>query len=69
MQLTCVPDFAGREPVVTLAPGGLRVRLVVDVHIEVVAEGEAEAIGQDVAIARDVGREHGLARPTCAAIY
>src|SRR6266567_6795857 len=69
MQLTCVPDVPGREPVVSLAPGSLGVRLVVDVHIEVVAEGEAETIGKDVAIARDVGREHGLTRPTGAAIY
>src|ERR1700756_3072018 len=42
-QLACVPDIPRGQPIVTFAPSSLGVRLIIDVHIEVVAEREAEA--------------------------
>src|SRR5439155_20954598 len=64
LPLVRVPDIAGSEPVVALAPCCLRIRLVVDIHVEVVAKRESEAICEDVAIVSYKAGEHRLARPT-----
>src|SRR5437667_11861843 len=42
LALARVPNIAGREPIEAFTPSYLRVRLAVDIHIEVVAEWESE---------------------------
>src|SRR5712691_8772838 len=66
--LSRVPDVAGCQPVITFTPGCLRMRLIVDIHIEVVAKRKAEAIGENVVVTAHVGREDGFTRPTGASV-
>jgi hypothetical protein len=47
---------------------GLSVRLVVNIHIEVVAKRETKAINEDVCITSDERREHRLPRPRGATV-
>ena len=60
LALSRVPNIAGCEPVVALTPRCLRMRPVVDIHIEVVAKRKAEAIREDVDIAGYKTGEHCL---------
>src|SRR5712692_8556033 len=52
LSLARVPDIARCEPVVALTPRCLCMRLVIDIHVEIVAERESETIVGDVAVAR-----------------
>src|SRR5215470_2175993 len=61
-QLTCIPNVSGGEPIVTLRPRNLGVRLVVNVHIEVIAKRKPKAIGENVVVPSDKARQHGFVR-------
>src|SRR6185295_1679194 len=63
-----VPNPPGGLVVEPLAPYRVGVAVVVDVHLEVVAEGIAEAAGLDVGEPGDVGGEVRLRRPRSAAV-
>src|SRR5439155_3535579 len=63
-----VPDRARAVPVQALAPDVVAVPAVVDRHLVVVAEGEAEAGRLDVAETCRVGREVDLGREAPAAV-
>src|SRR6266404_505572 len=67
-QLPRVPDVARCEPVITFTPGCLRMRLIVDIHVKVVAKRKAEAIAENVVVTGHVGREDGFTRPTGASV-
>ena len=70
LALARVPNIAGREPIEAFTPSYLRMRLAVDIHIEVIAKRKAETLGgeEDVTVATHEGREHRLARPCGAAV-
>jgi hypothetical protein len=58
--LACVPYVAGCQPVIPFAPCDLSVGLAVDVHIEVVPEGEAETVFKDIAVAGYITGKHSF---------
>ena len=60
LPLARVPDIARCEPVEAFTPGYLRMRLAVDIHVEVVAKWEPEAICNNVTIAGYKAGEHCL---------
>ncbi len=70
LALARVPNIAGREPIEAFTLSYLRVRLAVDIHIEVIAKRKAETLGgeEDITVAAHEGREHRLARPFGAAV-
>src|SRR5436190_17970688 len=62
-QLPRIPHIPRREPIVSFAPSYLRMRLVVDVHIEIVAERETETIGENVVVSGNKTRQNGFSGP------